>query len=121
MSLSEFKQDYGYNICIKTVRKYIRKCGIRNYAAVSKPFLMPRHILNRKRWASMHKNWSVDKWATVAFSDELHLLLSLQHYVKEFGGSKESDTKLLIWFPLLSLGINLYLCGLRFQHVDLLH
>ena len=70
VSVSEFKQYYSYNICIKTVRKYIYKCGIRNYAAVSKPYRMPRHILNRKRWANMHKNWSVDKWATVAFSDE---------------------------------------------------
>ena len=69
-SVSEFKQDYGYNICIKTVRKYIYKCGIRNYAAVSKPYRMPRHILNRKRWANMHKNWYVDKWAIVTLPEE---------------------------------------------------
>ena len=70
VSATEFKEDYGYNVCIKTVRKYIYECGIRNYGAVSKPYLMPRHILNRKRWANMHKNWSMDEWATVALSDE---------------------------------------------------
>ena len=70
LSVTEFKEDCGYKIYIKTIRKYIHKCGIRNYAAASKPYLMPHHILNRERWAYMRKNWSMYKLATVAFSDE---------------------------------------------------
>ena len=49
VTVNEFKNDYGYNLCIKTVRRYIYKCSISNYAAVPKPYLCPRHILACKR------------------------------------------------------------------------
>ena len=54
VTVAELKVNYGYNLTVKTVRRYVYKCGIRNYAAVSKPYLLPRHIEARRRWANMH-------------------------------------------------------------------
>ncbi len=52
------------------MRTYLSKCRLCNYKAAPKPFLCPRHILARKRWAVMHKEWDITKWGQIAFSDE---------------------------------------------------
>ena len=70
VTVNEFKNDYGYRLFIKTVRRYIYKCDTSNYAAVAKPYICPRHILARKQWANMHRKWDLILWAKVAFSDE---------------------------------------------------
>ena len=49
VTVNEFRVNYGYKLSIKTVHKYVYKCGLRNYGALSKPYLMPRHVLARKR------------------------------------------------------------------------
>ena len=54
VTVNEFRVNYGYKLYIKTVRKYVYKSGLRNYAAVSKPYLMPRHVIGRKRWGNMN-------------------------------------------------------------------
>ena len=59
VTVNEFRVNYGYKLSVKIVRNYVYKCGLRNYAAVSKPYLMPRHVLPRKRWANMHLNWDI--------------------------------------------------------------
>ena len=104
VSVTEFKEDYGYNICIKTVRKYIYKCRIRNYAAVQKPYLMPRHILNCKRWANMHKNWSMDKRASVAFSDESTFTLKPKTLPKRVWRKQGERYKTINLLPTLKSG-----------------
>ena len=44
--------------------------NIRNYVAVSKPFLSKRNILARVEWAKLHRTFDANRWDTVAFSDE---------------------------------------------------
>ena len=44
--------------------------GIQYCRAARKPLLTPRHIDNRYKFAVDHKDWSVDKWKQVVFSDE---------------------------------------------------
>ena len=39
ISVVEFREYYDYKLSIKTVRRYLHRCGLRNYAAVSKPYL----------------------------------------------------------------------------------
>ena len=41
-----------------------------NYVAVSKPFLRHRHIVARKQWANVHREWGMCEWGKVIFSDE---------------------------------------------------
>ena len=70
LTVSELKAHYGYNLTVKSVRRCIYKNGIRNYVAVSKPYLLPRHVQARKRWANMHKYWDMGHWGRVIFSDK---------------------------------------------------
>ncbi len=70
ISVAEFREYYGYKLYIKTVRRYLHRSGLRNYAAVSKPYSCFRHIVARKQWANMHKEWDTTKWGNVALSDE---------------------------------------------------
>lgn len=70
IAVNEFRVNFGYELPITTVRKYEFKCGLRNYAAVSEPCLMARHVLGRKRWAKRHLNWDLSLSEKVAFFDE---------------------------------------------------
>ena len=45
--VAELRENNGYKLSKKTVRRYSYKCGIRNYVPVSKPFLRHRHIVVR--------------------------------------------------------------------------
>ena len=70
VSADEFREEYGYNLCVKIVLRYLYRCEIRNYAAVSKPYLRPRHIVASKQWANMHRGWGMHELGKVAFSDD---------------------------------------------------
>ena len=61
VTVNEFRINYGYKLSIKTVCKQVYNCGLRNYAAVPKPYLIPRHVLARKGWANMHLNWDISQ------------------------------------------------------------
>ena len=69
-TVSEPKENYKYKLSARTVRRYAYRISLRNFAAVSKPFLSTRHVKARKQWANMHKQWDIDQWGKVAFSDE---------------------------------------------------
>ena len=55
---------------VATMRRYMHASNIRNYVAVSKPFLSKRNILARVEWAKLHRTFDANRWDTVAFSDE---------------------------------------------------
>ena len=61
VTVNGFRVNHGYKLSIKTVPKYVYKCGLRNYAAISKPYFMPRHVFARKRWANCHLNWDISQ------------------------------------------------------------
>ena len=54
-TVSELKENYGYKLSARIVRRYVYRIGLRSFAAVSKPFLSPRHMKATKQWANMHK------------------------------------------------------------------
>ena len=95
-SVNEFRMNYGYKFSIKTVRKYVYECGLRNYAAVSKTYLLPRHVLARKRWADLHLNWDIIQWGRLHLVMNIRVQSSLLLDVREFGGSKEEGARHLI-------------------------
>ena len=61
-TVSELKENYGYKLSARTVRRYVYRIGLRNFAAVSKPFLSPRHMKARNQWANLHKQWDIGPW-----------------------------------------------------------
>jgi len=53
-----------------TIRKVLKKNEINSRVARMKPYLMPRHIVNRKVFAKEHLNWTLDQWKEVIWTDE---------------------------------------------------
>ena len=53
-----------------TVRRVLRETGFSWRATIGKPFLKPRHLRARLMWAKAHKNWTVEDWAQVVWSNE---------------------------------------------------
>ena len=51
---NEFRTVDGKKLSVRTIRRYLQKHGIKNYAAVSKPFLSRKHINARLHWTQVY-------------------------------------------------------------------
>lgn len=62
--------EYHINLGVRTVRKRLREAGLRGCVAAKKPLLSDANCAKRLRFAREHKNWTVNQWRKVLFSDE---------------------------------------------------
>jgi transposase len=53
-----------------TVRRALKRSGLRSAAKVKKPLLKARHIRDRLAFAGKYKHWTVADWMRVIWSDE---------------------------------------------------
>jgi transposase len=53
-----------------TVRRALKQAGMKAVVKRKKPLLRPRHIRERLAFAQRHKDWTVDDWKRVIWSDE---------------------------------------------------
>ena len=60
----------GHNLYRNTTRKILRKTGIFRQKARVKPYLSPAHRKARRKWCEEHKDWSIDEWRSVIWTDE---------------------------------------------------
>jgi transposase len=58
------------SVSVKTVRRCLRRAGLRGALEVKKPFLSQHHQKAHAEFARAHKNWSVVDWKKVIWSDE---------------------------------------------------
>ena len=56
VSVVEFREYYDYKLSIKSIRRYMHECGLRNYAVVLNMYLCFRHNVATKQKANMHKD-----------------------------------------------------------------
>jgi transposase len=64
------KENTNTKISARTVRRILKKSGLKNYAKPKNPRLLSIHKKNRFRFARAHKNHDFRYWKTVIFSDE---------------------------------------------------
>lgn len=67
---SELQSTSGVNISSRTVARRLIESGLRDHMAVKKPLLRRANKVKRLRWARDHKNWTVERWKLVLWSDE---------------------------------------------------
>lgn len=60
----------GRRISASTVRRVLKKSGLQAREKQIKPKLSIKHIRDRLRFAQEHKDWTIDDWKRVVFSDE---------------------------------------------------
>lgn len=70
----------GVQVHVQTVRRHLRKEGIRPYVKQKGPDLKPNHVRDRLAFAREHIHWTVNDWKRVMFSDE-----SIFSRVESFG------------------------------------
>ena len=54
----------------KTVRRTLKRAGLKALVKQKKPKLINRHVKARYEFAVKYKNWTFDDWTRVIFSDE---------------------------------------------------
>ena len=59
-----FRTANGEQVSEKTIRFCCHRSGIRNYVAVSKPYLSLTHLAAKLSWATTRRNRSVFDWET---------------------------------------------------------
>ena len=50
--------------------RILREANIKKWLAKSRPRLKPEHVAKRLRWATVHKDWTVEDFKRVIWSDE---------------------------------------------------
>ena len=66
------KSKLASKVSMCTIRRALHGKGIWNRIAPKKPYLSFRHISLRLKWAKERKNWSLEEWKRVIWTDEAH-------------------------------------------------
>src|SRR5579859_1573388 len=66
----ELRNSCNIDVSIQTMRRRLQEEGIRKWRAVKRPLLTQKHANERLAWARAHRNWTVDDWKRVIWSDE---------------------------------------------------
>ena len=105
-----------YLISKTTVKRRIHDKGIRGYAA-RKPFVNEVQRKRRLKWAIAHKDWSVEQWRNVLFSDESLFVMKwkgrqmvwrrrgCRFDPKYLNGSLKHDKKIMVWGCFSAFGV----------------
>lgn len=64
------KKDSGVNVHRTTVARALKRKGLRSGEKKEKPMLRMKNVKERLKFAQAHKDWTVEDWRTVIFSDE---------------------------------------------------
>jgi transposase len=63
---------------IRTLQRQLSTLGIKKHIAIKKPFLNDEHKCQRLAFCEEHKDWTVDDWRRVIFSDECKVEIGKQ-------------------------------------------
>ena len=72
-----FNGGHGRNVSQSTVHRILLRMGLRGLVRV--PMMTPVHRRKRLQWAREHRNWTLEQWKKVAWSDESRFLFD--HHV----------------------------------------
>lgn len=75
ISACEIKRQQQLDISIRTIRNRIRAGGFKARRPAHKPLLSLKNRQARLLWAKRHKDWDIDKWKKIIWSDETKIQL----------------------------------------------
>jgi len=67
---SELKSRFGIQVSKNTIRRVLKKKGLKSAEKKKKPLLSKKNIKERLDFARAHQYWTADDWERVIFSDE---------------------------------------------------
>ncbi len=72
---TKIKQDLNLDIDTSTIRKRLLEANLKGLRARNVPSLNKRQLKARIAYARNHKNWPLEKWRNVLFTDEFKIVL----------------------------------------------
>lgn len=73
---SELREQHNTVVSVRTVRRRLEDSNLHARRPRRKPLLTEKHRKQRFVWAKNHKNWTIDDWAKVIWSDESNVDVS---------------------------------------------
>ncbi|CAK9814356.1 Transposable element Tc1 transposase [Anthophora quadrimaculata] len=67
---AEVNKSREETISVSTIKRRLKEGGLRGCVAVKKPLLRKQNKKKRLQWAKCHKNWTLEDWKKVLWSDE---------------------------------------------------
>lgn len=67
---SEFNRGRPHRISVSTVKRRLHEGNLYGRIAVRKPLLRRGNRQKRLQWAQQHRNWTIEQWAKVLWTDE---------------------------------------------------
>ena len=64
------REHQNINISAQTVRNTLKKNGMKAYVKAKKPLITQKHKKQHLEFAKKYKDWTVEDWRNVVFSDE---------------------------------------------------
>lgn len=71
----EADSTLGLKVCRNTIAKALNEAGYACRVKKKKPLLTEKHKQRRLAWAKEHRDWTVEEWRKVIWSDETAFLL----------------------------------------------
>ena len=68
--LIQITKQLPEKISVWTLQRRLKEVGIQKYIAVKKLYLSPVHIQAWLKWAMKQKDWTINDWCKVIFSNE---------------------------------------------------
>jgi hypothetical protein len=110
-TIRKVKEEIGRSdICDRTLARALESyCSIKSYWAKKKPFISDKNKKKRLHWAKSHREWSLNDWRRVIWSDESPFMLRYQgkkrvlrchneRYESMFmQGTVKHDKKINVW------------------------
>ena len=86
----ELEDATGVQISSRTVRRKLLKSGLKGCVAVRKPLRSVTHRKKRLDWCRQRKDWTLQQWKKILFSDEsiFELIPSRRVFVRRRNGEK---------------------------------
>jgi len=57
-------------VSTRSIRRYLHRAGMKAVVKTKRPLLKPCHHKERLSWALAHKDWTLEDWKRVVWSDE---------------------------------------------------
>ena len=70
ITYSALQREAGLTLHRSTMRRIIKAHGYHNWRAKERPYLTEEQAKRRFEWAQEHRNWTLDDWKKVIWSDE---------------------------------------------------
>jgi len=72
---NKLKIQENINTSSETIRRILKKNGFKSKVKSKKPFLSKKHMLRRLNFARKYKNWTIEDWKKIIWSDECKFIL----------------------------------------------